>query len=74
MTLEEAIELGKRAILHATHRDAYSGGINNVYHVGENGWTQVWKGDTPDMFYGYYPNGPFPVKDDKGEKEAPMET
>ena len=77
MTVEEAIELGKRAILHATHRDAYSGGINNVYHVGENGWTQVWKGDTHDMFYGYYPNGPFPVKDDKGEKEgtaAPMET
>jgi 20S proteasome alpha/beta subunit len=29
MTQEEAIELGKRAILHATHRDAYSGGINN---------------------------------------------
>ena len=29
MTVEEAIELGKRAILHATHRDAYSGGINN---------------------------------------------
>lgn len=29
LTVEEAIELGKRAILHATHRDAYSGGINN---------------------------------------------
>ena len=55
LTVEEAIELGKRAILHATHRDAYSGGINNVYHVGENGWTQVWKGDTTDMYYNYYP-------------------
>lgn len=29
LTVEEAIELGKRAILHATHRDAYSGGMNN---------------------------------------------
>ena len=29
LTVEEAIELGKRAILHATHRDAYSGGTNN---------------------------------------------
>lgn len=29
LTIPEAIELGKRAILHATHRDAYSGGINN---------------------------------------------
>jgi 20S proteasome subunit beta 5 len=27
--VEEAIDLGKRAIVHATHRDAYSGGINN---------------------------------------------
>jgi 20S proteasome alpha/beta subunit len=29
LSVDEAIELGKRAILHATHRDAYSGGINN---------------------------------------------
>ena len=29
MTDEEAIALGKRAIYHATHRDAMSGGINN---------------------------------------------
>jgi 20S proteasome subunit beta 5 len=55
LTVEEAIELGKRAILHATHRDAYSGGINNVYHVGPNGWTKVWAGDTTDMYYKYYP-------------------
>lgn len=27
MTDEEAQELGRRAIYHATHRDAYSGGI-----------------------------------------------
>jgi hypothetical protein len=26
-----------------------------VYHVGENGWTKVWSGDTTEMFYGYYP-------------------
>ena len=26
---QEAIELGKRAIYHATHRDAYSGGVIN---------------------------------------------
>ncbi len=42
MTQEEAIELGKRAILHATHRDAYSGGINNgemcVRFVVSFGW------------------------------------
>jgi len=55
MTVPEAIELGKRAILHAVHRDAYSGGINNVYHVGENGWTHVWSNDTMELFYECYP-------------------
>lgn len=29
MSVEEATELGRRAIYHATHRDAYSGGIVN---------------------------------------------
>uniref|UniRef100_A0A8C6UBY2 Proteasome subunit beta type-8 n=1 Tax=Neogobius melanostomus TaxID=47308 RepID=A0A8C6UBY2_9GOBI len=29
MTVEEAYELGKRGITHATHRDAYSGGVNH---------------------------------------------
>eukprot|EP01033_Poteriospumella_lacustris_P007314 gene7314-5261_t len=55
LTVPEAIELGKRAILHATHRDAYSGGINNVYLVTENGWQKVWSTDTHEMFYEYYP-------------------
>ena len=29
MSVEEALELGKRAIYHATHRDAFSGGSIN---------------------------------------------
>ena len=29
MSVEEGLELGKRAIYHATHRDAYSGGYVN---------------------------------------------
>ena len=32
MSVEEARELGKRAIYHATHRDAYSGGVVNCKH------------------------------------------
>lgn len=55
MSVDEAIELGKRAITHAAHRDAYSGGINNVYHVCESGWRKVWSNDTNDMYYSYYP-------------------
>ena len=41
MTEEEAITLGKKAIYHATYRDAYSGGINQVYVVRENGWERI---------------------------------
>eukprot|EP00565_Helicotheca_tamesis_P002588 CAMPEP_0185725628 /NCGR_PEP_ID=MMETSP1171-20130828/1842_1 /TAXON_ID=374046 /ORGANISM="Helicotheca tamensis, Strain CCMP826" /LENGTH=287 /DNA_ID=CAMNT_0028393803 /DNA_START=161 /DNA_END=1024 /DNA_ORIENTATION=- len=51
LTVEEAIDLGKRAIYHATHRDAYSGGINNLYHVTKGGWTKIHAIDVNDMHY-----------------------
>ena len=51
--LGEAVELGKRAIYHATHRDAYSGGINNVYHVQETGWVKVGSWDVNELHYLY---------------------
>jgi len=41
MSKEEACELGRRAIYHATHRDAYSGGIVNVYHIEQDGWKKI---------------------------------
>eukprot|EP01041_Mallomonas_annulata_P008347 gene8347-17195_t len=55
LSIEEAISLGKRAITHATFRDASSGGINNVYLVTETGWKKMWAGDTSDMYFEYYP-------------------
>lgn len=42
---DEAIDLAQRAIYHATHRDSYSGGVNNVYIVKPDGWRKVWSGD-----------------------------
>ena len=34
LSVKEAYELGERAIYHATHRDAYSGGVvNSKYRV-----------------------------------------
>lgn len=51
LTVDEAIDLGKRAIYHATHRDAYSGGINNLYHVTKDGWRVVHAIDVNDMHY-----------------------
>jgi 20S proteasome subunit beta 5 len=54
LTLKEAIELGKRAIYHATHRDAASGGTINVYCIQDNGWTQHFAGDMNELHYGQY--------------------
>lgn len=51
LTLDEAIDLGKRAIYHATHRDAASGGINNLYHVTKDGWVKIHAIDVNDMHY-----------------------
>ena len=41
---EEAVELGRRSIYHATFRDAVSGGTVSVYRVSEKGWVKE-KGD-----------------------------
>ena len=57
MTVEEARELGRRAIYHATHRDAYSGGIVSVYHVKEDGWEFVGGTNVGELHYEYYPSG-----------------
>lgn len=40
LTEEEALALGSRSILAATHRDAFSGGFINLYHVKESGWVK----------------------------------
>lgn len=41
MSDEEAIALGQKSIYHATHRDAASGGVINLYHVKEDGWVKI---------------------------------
>lgn len=38
LQVDEALALGKRSILAAAHRDAFSGGSINLYHVAESGW------------------------------------
>lgn len=53
LTVEEAIDLGKRAIFHACHRDAMSGAINNLYHVTKDGWKKIHAIDVNDMYYEY---------------------
>lgn len=41
METDEAVDLARRSIYHATHRDAYSGGHVSVYHVKEDGWERI---------------------------------
>ena len=49
--VEEAYDLGRRAIYHATHRDAYSGGVVNLYHMKETGWIKVSQTDVTELHY-----------------------
>lgn len=51
LEVEEALQLGKRSILAATHRDAYSGGSINLYHVTEQGWTYHGNFDVGKEFW-----------------------
>ena len=51
MGVADAIELGKRAIYHATHRDAYSGGFVTVYHMKQSGWEFICREDVNDLHY-----------------------
>jgi 20S proteasome subunit beta 5 len=54
LTVDEAVELGKRSIVAATHRDGASGGVVRVYHVHESGWTKIIPGaDVNELYYKY---------------------
>jgi len=54
LSVEEACELGRRAIYHATHRDAYSGGTVNVFHIAQTGWTQISADDSDKLYWTKY--------------------
>lgn len=51
LTVDEALALGKRSILAATHRDAYSGGSINLYHITEEGWKYYGNHDVNTTFW-----------------------
>ncbi|CAK9181553.1 unnamed protein product [Ilex paraguariensis] len=62
MTVEEAAELARRAIYHATFRDGASGGVASVYHVGPDGWKKLSGDDVGELHYMYYPVEPTAVE------------
>ncbi|XP_043914035.1 proteasome subunit beta type-11-like [Protopterus annectens] len=51
MSVEEAYSLARRAVFHSTHRDAYSGGYVDLYHVRETGWIKVSREDIFPVYY-----------------------
>lgn len=54
LEVKDAIELGRRAIYHATHRDGASGGVVRVYHIHKDGWTRCIPGeDVSKLHYMY---------------------
>lgn len=56
LSVEEAVELGQRAIYHATFRDAASGGTVSVYHVTADGWKKLRGEDVGELHYRYHPD------------------
>ncbi|GBB88685.1 hypothetical protein RclHR1_15240006 [Rhizophagus clarus] len=53
LSVQEAIELGRRSIYHAAHRDSASGGSINVYHVKQDGWEFIGNYDVGDLHWEY---------------------
>jgi len=53
LSVEDALELGQRAIYHATYRDAYSGGHINLYLMKETGWEHIAWRDVTELHYKY---------------------
>eukprot|EP00914_Ancora_sagittata_P018100 GHVO01035706.1.p1 GENE.GHVO01035706.1~~GHVO01035706.1.p1 ORF type:complete len:276 (+),score=44.96 GHVO01035706.1:45-872(+) len=51
LSVEEAYALGERAIYHAAHRDAFTGGVVNMYHMKETGWVKVSQNDIGELHY-----------------------
>lgn len=54
MSLDEAVQLGRKAIYHATNRDTASGGVVRVFHVHKGGWTEKIAGDDVNKLHYEY--------------------
>lgn len=65
MAPEVAYELARRAIYHATFRDAFSGGRVSVYHIKENGWTMISQTDVKELHYKYAKEDTTPLPTDE---------
>ncbi|KAJ2779670.1 Proteasome subunit beta type-5 [Coemansia javaensis] len=58
MSVDEAKDLARKAIYHATHRDAYSGGIVRMYWIHKDGWVAYPLEDVGELYYKFHPEVP----------------
>ncbi|KAH8327123.1 hypothetical protein KR074_003137 [Drosophila pseudoananassae] len=70
LTDQEAYDLAKRAIYHATSKDAYSGGIVRLYHINAEGWRNICNTDCADLHDVYCAAMPSGKKKDDQNGEA----
>ncbi|OTF70265.1 proteasome subunit beta type-5-like protein [Euroglyphus maynei] len=54
MTDEEAFDLARRAVFHATHRDVASGGIVRVFSIQQTGWKRISETDMMELYDDQY--------------------
>lgn len=54
LTVDEAQELGRRAIFHAGHRDSASGGVVRIYLIKETGHQKLTEADDIAELYRHY--------------------
>ena len=74
LSVDEAIELGRKAIFHATHRDAYSGGSVNLYLIGPQGWTFIGNENVAAAVSGLLLLGYLPPHVRSGSQRVPTQT
>ncbi|XP_026575316.1 proteasome subunit beta type-11 [Pseudonaja textilis] len=65
----EAFLLARKAVAHAAHRDAYSGGNVDLYHVRPDGWVCVSREDLSQVYRGLV----FRTEEDGDGKEDAQE-
>nr|XP_060638885.1 proteasome subunit beta type-11 [Anolis sagrei ordinatus] len=61
---DEAFLLARQAVGHAAHRDSYSGGNVDLYHVRPSGWVCISREDLTDVYHGLGPTVE-EIQDDK---------
>ena len=55
LTIDQAVDLARRSVYHATHRDCFSGGFVSVYIITKSGWKKVSRDDQTLLHSQYMP-------------------